>query len=263
MIGIRYLPSSLAAIGLLCGVAQSANADGEEAARLIQSTTEARTYVHFKLNNDTIRKVLPAGWASAPGTGALQDANLILLLVEGLAADSADGKAILNQGKFVLWAVPAKNERTGAAGIMIVGGLTSQPQASPGAYGVYAPARITMTKSSRSQGAGATVVEENWDASNDAGERLRFSVSYERGVGVRAHVEPRAHAAIKPDFYRIYKADQVTDIVHSVVAGGRRAAKVEFVSAGPSLARIFDGKEELIAVTSIPAYYRQILLPNW
>jgi hypothetical protein len=261
MIGIRYLPSSLAAIGLLCGVAQSANADGEEAARLIQSTTEARTYVHFKLNNDTIRKVLPAGWA--PGTGALQDANLILLLVEGLAADSADGKAMLNQGKFVLWAVPAKNERTGAAGIMIVGGLTSQPQASPGAYGVYAPARITMTKSSRSEGAGATVVEENWDASNDAGERLRFSVSYERGVGVRAHVEPRAHAAIKPDFYRIYKADQVTDIVHSVVAGGRRAAKVEFVSAGPSLARIFDGKEELIAVTSIPAYYRQILLPNW
>jgi hypothetical protein len=233
-----------------------------ETERLVQSTTEARTYVHFKIDSDTVQKLLPAGWISTPGSGALEGANLIVLLVEGLAADGADGKAVLNQGKFALWAVPAKNMQTGGGAIMIIGGLTSQPQAAPGAYGVYAPARITMAKSDRSEGANATTSEESWHATNDAGDQLRFAVAYERGIGTRGHVEPRAYSAIKPDFYRVYKADQVTDVVHSVAPTMRQAKTLEFKASGPNLSKIFDGKEQLVAVTSIPAYYRQIFLPR-
>ena len=94
------------------------------------------------------------------------------------------------------------------------------------------------------------------------GDQLRFAVTYERGIGTRGHVEPRVHSATKPDFYRVYKADQVTDVVHSVVPDMRRAKAVEFNASGPNLSKIFDGKEQLVAVTSIPAYYRQIFLPR-
>jgi hypothetical protein len=186
----------------------------------------------------------------------------MVLLVEGLAADGADGKAVLNQGKFALWAIPAKNEQTGGGAIMIIGGLTSQPQAAPGAYAVYSPARITMAKSARSDGPNVTTSEENWQAANDVGDQLRFVITYERGIGTRAHVEPRVYSATKPDFYRVYKADQVTDVVHAIAPDARRAKTLEFTASGPNLSKIFDGKEELVAVTSIPAYYRQIFLPR-
>ena len=262
MFAKQRIASSLLLIGTICGSAVIASADGAETERLVQSTTEARTYVHFKISNEVVQKLLPSGWVSTPGSGALKDANLIVLLVEGLAADSGDGKPVLNQGKFALWAVPAKNEQTGGSGIMIIGGLTSQPQAAPGAYGLYAPGKITMAKSARSDGPNVTTNEENWQAANEAGDQLRFNVAYERGIGARGHVEPRAYSATKPDFYRVYKADQVTDVVHSVLPDMRRARALEFNASGPNLSKIFDGKEELIAVTSIPAYYRQIFLPR-
>jgi hypothetical protein len=262
MVAQRSLACSLLAFGLVCAPAYVASADADNTERLVQSTTEARTYIHFKVQPEAVQKLLPNGWVSTPGSGALKDANLIVLLVEGLAADTPDGKPVLNQGKFVLWAVPAKNSQTGAAGIMILGGLTSQSQASPGAYGVYATANIKMAKSSGSEGVNATIVEEKWEASNEVGEKLTFAIAYERGVGARGRVEPRAHSAVKPDFYRIYKADQVTDIVHSVTAETRRAKQLAFTASGPQLSKLFDGKEQLVAVTSIPAYYRQIFLPN-
>ena len=66
----------------------------------------------------------------------------------------------------------------------------------------------------------------------------------------------------KPEFYRIYKADAVTDVVHSVVPERRRAKAIEFTGSGPQFANVFDGQEQLIAVTSLPAYYRQIFLPD-
>src|SRR5215210_1902798 len=90
---IRMISTSLLAIGALCGPVVTVSADGAETERLVQSTTELRTYVHFKVSNDVVQGMLPAGWVSAPGGGALKDANLIVLFVEGLAADGADGKA--------------------------------------------------------------------------------------------------------------------------------------------------------------------------
>lgn len=257
MLTKRSLASLPLAIGLLCGAVGTANAE-----RLVQSTTETRTYVYFNANKDAVQKLLPAGWVSNPGTGALKDANVFIALIEGIAADNAEGKPVLHQGRFAVLVVPAKNEQTGTAASMIVGGFVSQPQAAPGAYGNYAPARITVAKSSRSEGTSATTVEETWEVSTDAGDQIRFSLSYERGVGTRAHVEPRIYSATKPEFYRIYKADQVTEVVHSVAADAKRAQKVEFTGSGPQLSKVFDGTEQPVAVMSLPAYYRQIFLPD-
>jgi hypothetical protein len=192
----------------------------------------------------------------------LKDANFVIALIEGLAGQDSEGKPVLHQGKNVVFAVPAKDEKTGTAGAMIVGGFASQPQGAPGAYGVYVPAKFTMTKSSRSVGAGSTTAEETWEVSTEAGDQIRFSTTYERGVGNRAHVEPRNYAATKPEFYRIYKADQVTDIVHSVAADTGRTKKVEFTGSGPQISKVLKGQEQPVAVVSIPAYYRQIFLPE-
>jgi hypothetical protein len=230
--------------------------------RLVLSTTEARTLLFFKANNDAVDKLLPAGWSSNPGTGPTKDANMFIALIEGIAAGDGDGKAVLHQGKTAVLVLPVKEEKTGSAAAMVVGGFVSEPQAAPGAYNVYVPAKVSMAKTARSEENGSTTIEESWDIATEAGDKLRFNAVYTRGIGTRARIEPRIYAAVKPDFYRIYKADQVTEIVHSTAEETKRARKVELSATGPQIAKLFDGSEQLVAVMSIPAYYRQVFLPE-
>ena len=252
----------LFALCLVGSASTEARADGANAERLVQSTTEVRTYLHFKVDSAVVRRLLPAGWVSVPGSGALKDVNFSVFLAEGLAASGADGKPTANQARFAVFAVPAKNEQSGVTGAFIVGGFVSQPQGAPGVYGVYQPAAVTVAKSSRSEGMGPTVMEENWEVRAEGGEQITFAVVYERGVGMPGHVEPRIYSTVKPEFYRVYKADQIVDVVHSVPTETKRTRRLDFKATGPQLSKIFDGREELLAIASIPAYSRQIFLPE-
>lgn len=227
--------------------------------RFVQSTTDARTMVHLSVNKDAVQKLLPAGWVSEPGAGPVEGANVFIVFIEGIAGQDADGKPVLNIGKTVVLGVPVKNEKTGALAAMAVGGFVSDAKAVPGAYDVYVHAEIAMEKTIRSEGAG-TVVEERWSVTTPAGDKLQFSASYARGVGQRMHVEPRIHAAVRPDFYRVYKADQVVEIVHSSAGEGKRARNLVLRASGPQLGGIFDGQERVVAVMAIPAYARDIFV---
>lgn len=252
----RRIVASVIAI-LWAGAACAVSA----ADRLVQSATETRTYVYFSADKELVRKALPAGWVSNPIHGALNGANMFIALIEGIAADNADDKPVLHQGKSAVLVLPAKNEKTGEAAGMVVGGFVSDRSAAPGAYGVYVPGTFSVAKSSRGEGS-ETTVEENWSVSTDAGDKLQFTAVYSRGLAIRAHAEPRIYAAAKPEFYRIYKADQVTEIVHSLADESKRAKKVELSASGPRIATLFDGKEQLVAVMSVPAYYRRIYVPE-
>jgi hypothetical protein len=57
-------------------------------------------------------------------------------------------------------------------------------------------------------------------------------------------VEAKIHSAIKPDFYRIYRIEQAVDVVRSVPAR--------------QFSQLFDGSEQLISITSLPWYSREV-----
>ena len=69
------------------------------------------------------------------------------------------------------------------------------------------------------------------------------------------------HSAVKPDFYRIYRLEQAADVVRSTATGTDRAQKYAFKATGAKLSPLFDGSEQLISITSVPLYTRQIFLP--
>ncbi len=137
-----------------------------------------------------------------------------------------------------------------------------RPEDVPGAYSVTMPAKVGMAKSSRADGTGSVTAEETWDISTDQGDQLHFTLVFERGVGMRSHTETRVYSGAKPDFYRIYKVDQVTDLVRGATGDSGRARKVEFRASGPHLSPVFDGTEKMVGIMSIPTYYRQIFLPD-
>ncbi|MFH6786101.1 MULTISPECIES: hypothetical protein [Methylobacterium] len=232
------------------------------AERLVQSATERRTYLFVKSDDGKIKNLLPAGWSPAQNVGPLKDANFVIVLIEGVAGSDAEGKSILYQGKTVVLGIPAKNDKTGEPGFMVSGGFVSDASTAPGAYGLYAPASVTMAKTSRSDGDAATAVTEQWRIRSEKGDRIDFDVGYDRGTGNWAHAEPHVYSALHPEFYRIYKVDQVTEIVHTTAQGGKKAKEVKLSADGPQISRFFDDKSQLVAVISYPAYYRKIYLPE-
>src|ERR1700745_564455 len=62
-------------------------------------------------------------------------------------------------------------------------------------------------------------VEETWSFTAESGDSVQVQVQYIRGVPVRANGEATVYSAVKPDFYRIYRFEQATDVVRSAVTG--------------------------------------------
>ena len=78
----------------------------------------------------------------------------------------------------------------------------------------------------------------------------------------RGYQESLVYSGAKPDFYRVYRFEQATDVVRSTVTGVDRAQNVSFRASGRQLTPLFDGSEQLISITAIPWYSRQIFLPG-
>ena len=56
--------------------------------------------------------------------------------------------------------------------------------------------------------------------------------------------------------------EQATDVARSTATGVDRVSSVSVKMSGQKLAPFFDGSEQLISVTSIPWYSRQVYLPT-
>jgi len=61
------------------------------------------------------------------------------------------------------------------------------------------------------------------------------------------------HSAAKPEYYRVYRFEQGTEVV--------KDAKFSIKATGAKLAWIFDGKQQVVAVTAVPWYSRAVSLP--
>ena len=83
---------------------------------------------------------------------------------------------------------------------------------------------------------------------------------YVRGAAGRAKGESKVYSAAKPDFYRIYRVDTVSDVVRG--SGADRTTMVSVKASGPKLGALLDGKEKIVAITSIPSYSRMVYLPG-
>jgi hypothetical protein len=70
------------------------------------------------------------------------------------------------------------------------------------------------------------------------------------------------YSGAKPGFYRIYRYTQATDVLRGAGTAAERLKSFTFKGEGPKLASLFDGSEQLISITAIPYYSRQVFLPG-
>jgi hypothetical protein len=216
--------------------------------KLYGTNADNRVVVGFKVSQEIVGKLLPAGWESNP---AANGANLGITMVEGISAEDAEGKPTKPYSGVAI-TLPAKKTAGGGTGAMVAAGIFTANYA-PGAYGVFLPGKVTIDRRSHMDAEGRTKVEETWNLASDDGHSLHITVAYTRGDVKKNKVQVNVYSAAKPEFYRVYRFEQGTEVV--------KDPKFSIKATGPKLAWIFDGKQQLVAVTACPWYSRAVSLP--
>jgi hypothetical protein len=250
-----YTLARLVVLSLSLSVAGHATAQ-----KHVQSTLDSRLVLAFRVNPAELQRWIGAPWQVAPvASGPSKDANLIVTFVDRLLDQDAEGKPVkVPTYRVVALAAPGSNPQTNETGPLLFRLYNSSPDAVPGFYktAVHATVDREMTLS----GSGAAL--ERWSMRDGKGGAIDLQVQYQRGTPSRAKSEGRPRSGSDPKTWRIYRVEQSTDLLRSVHGGGDRVQKLALSVKVPELAKLFDGSEQLISVTSIPWYTRQTLLPD-
>jgi hypothetical protein len=229
--------------------------------KLVGAEVDLRTVLSFKATDAAVQKMLPEGWdANSPTAGPSKGFNLNVVLVDRQLAADAEGKPIVSYRGAAL-VIPAKKKASGAAGAMVVGGLF-EPAGAPGAYGVFTAAQTAIERKTHTDAGGKSVIEETWQFKAGDGNSIEVQIQFTRGIPAKGKAETKVFSAARPDFYRIYRIEQATDVVRSTGTGLDRVTKLSFKASGDKLAPLFDGSEQLVSVTSVPWYSRHTYLPG-
>jgi hypothetical protein len=242
---------------LVLAAAPAAAQDREKLAAIDNSL---RTVVTFRAPSAAVQKFLPDGWeVQAVAEGTDKGANLAVYLVDFQFGQDPAGKPLIGAPTMAL-VIPARKTGTDIVAGIIPGGYTA-PAGVPGAYGNFLAGKVTVERQSHTEGDGKTVIDETWQIRGDDGARVDFQIKFVRGVPVREKTEMKYYSSTKPEFYRIYRVEQGTDVVRSAATGVDRATRLSFKASGGKLAPLFDGAEQLIGVTSLPLFLRTVYLP--
>jgi hypothetical protein len=227
----------------------------EAAEKLISTNLDTRTVLAFRVPNEVVRKLLPAGWElDATPDGP----NLRIVFANNLLVQDVEGKASENLRVVTLTAQAKKSGTDETAG-MALGGFVSAT--APGPYFNYSAASAVFSQRVGVDGAGKSIIEEAWEFQGDEGNALDLRIQFERGLLARVKANTKTYSSSKPDFFRIYRLEQAVDVINAST-GRNRILQMAIKAKGPLFGSILDGSERLVSVTSIPYYARQVYLPE-
>ncbi len=224
--------------------------------KFVSSNMDVRTILNFKAPDAAIQKLVPTGWeVDAAASGPSAGANLRVTFIDQMAAWDATGKPTTPVRNLV-FGIPAKKKGATTGGLMIFAGLSI---GVPGPYGANMKAANAVERKVLHTAKGS-IVAESWEYKAENGSSVALELYFVRGLATRSKAELLVFAQPKPDFYRIYRYEQGVDVVPS--SGSDRLQKFTFKASGERFAPLFDGTEQLISITSVPWYQREIYLPG-
>ena len=230
---------------------------------LVQSTADTRLTVAMRVGQAELQKLVPAPWQVTPIPGGpVKEANFLIVFIDTFLVQDAQGKpdngAITRK---VVFAVPAKHTQTGEIATLITGGFTANINEVPGPYKDFVQATVRREQTQKGVNVEPVVGGDFWEVRDAHGVVIELRIQYQQAPLSRAKSEQKIYSGVEPSFFRIYRVDTAADIVKSIPAGIDRVQNYQLRVAVPELKKLFDGTEQLVAVTVIPLYVRQIFLP--
>lgn len=138
---------------------------------------------------------------------------------------------------------------------------TSNPNGAPGPYKNSVPVTVQMEQTLKGSGLEPASGSEVWEVRDAGGGTIELRLQYQRGVTARVKAESKPRSAVDANFFRIYRVDQGLDVVRSVPTGVNRVQQYSLRVTIPELRKIVDGSEQLVSVSLLPWYVRQVSLP--
>lgn len=228
----------------------------ETGERLVSTGLDTRTVLAFRVSDEIVRKFLPAGWElDATPAGP----NVRIVFTNNLLVQDAGGRVSDNIQIATLGTQAHKKSTNEKAG-MALGGFVSSTAAVPGPYFNYSSASAAFSQRIDLVGAGMPIIEETWKFTGGEGSALELRIQFVRGLLERVKVNTKTYSSSNPDFFRIYRLEQAVDVIN-VPSAGDRIVQLALKATGPLFGAVLDGSEQLVSVTSIPYYSRQVYLP--
>ncbi|MEP1206083.1 MAG: hypothetical protein ABJL64_20165 [Rhizobiaceae bacterium] len=183
---------------------------------------------------------------------------MLFALIDGVLEMGPDGKPLNPPSRraVVFVGLGKKDE---AVRMFVLRIMTTVPERDP--YSVATVAEIARTRTLGGPANGARRVSDEWLIAPSAGGELKFRLNYATGKRSWIPGELFPHSASKPEFSRIYRYDQLVDLVVSTPLGKPPSGDFELSSSVDELRTVFDGSQETIAVLDIPVYVRKVYLP--
>ena len=144
---------------------------------------------------------------------------------------------------------------------MVFTGLMS-PGGAPGAYGVYVPAKAKVEREVETEADGKSTAEEKWEFKADDGSSIEVKIEYRARPGPSKQGRGQGLFRGEAGILAGLSFEQASDVARSTANGVDRVGKISVKGTGEKLAPLFDGAQQLISVTSIPWYSRQVYLPG-
>lgn len=230
----------------------------------VESNVDNRLVLAFQVQEAELQTWLPAPWQVSPvPAGPSKGANLLVVFIQKLLSQAPDGKPSASGGtdRTVALVVPAKHAQTGEASVFATRVYATYHGDLPGPYknSVKASVRRELVLKGGDLEPGAA--SDTWKMKDASGGAIVVRLTYHRSLPTRAKTESKIRSSVEPTFYRIYRADQGAEVVKSVPAGVDRLQSYEFRSTVSELAKLLDGSAQLVSITAIPWYVRQVSLP--
>ncbi|MEM1363376.1 MAG: hypothetical protein AAGF94_16965 [Pseudomonadota bacterium] len=221
---------------------------------------DTRTLAAFKVNDTALTQWLPESHISAPyGGGSFEGANLLMMFIDRMLHQDAEGAA-KNGGAYRMMAliVPGLDRETGKKSTFIA--RVYSPSEGAGPYKTAVNSKISHRVSLEGSDVSPLSGRHVWLVEQDGGT-LEIAFDYEAGVPVRKSGESVLSTPLDASVKRIYRYDQLTDVVLSRPKGIDRTTDVTVRVGIPELAGMFDGTELLIGLADRPFYTRTTWKP--
>ncbi|MCB2171096.1 MAG: hypothetical protein KQI78_25850 [Deltaproteobacteria bacterium] len=230
---------------------------------LYESNAETRCMLGMHVGQAALQKQVPEPWQviSIPG-GPLKDVNFFMIFIDPIVVQDAQGKPNPGGGSpKVVFAVPARNTQTNEVATLVTGGYTANPSTAPGPYKNFQHAPIQRVFTRKVLDPKGCTVEDAWIVGETDKGLIELHLQYQPGPPFRSKSEQKVYSAKDPEFFRIYRIDSATDMVKNVPMNVDRIKDYRLRVTAPQMNGIFDGTEQIITISAIPLYVRQVFLP--
>jgi hypothetical protein len=209
----------------------------------VEQSGEVQFQLDLQVPDAALAPFLPSGWSSNVATsGPAKDANLRAAFIDRLSVNGPDGQPTGTDGtnRLVQLVAPVKDQ-TGAAGMLVIGGITRDPTDAQGPFENYLPAVLKTSQRARNAGELPTITEsQDWIFQAEGGEHLELHVKFDGGSVVRGpESDIRFFSAKNPSFHQVSRQNGVVDIVRNVTTNPPdRVHYFSFTCSGGSYASI-------------------------